>query len=94
MTCAVLEAWHPHGRFRSRRRALALRIAPGSAGSIEMTVRSDIGADQVVENAFLILQVRSARRRWRVIARLRLRGRRGAPPETRVEAVDAHPAGV
>lgn len=90
-TMTIAQAWHPHGRFRSRRRALALRVAPGAAATFEITARSDVAPGEVVENAFLILQVTAARRRWRVFVRLWLTGRPEAPLVT-VQAVDAHPA--
>lgn len=91
-TVTIHRAWHPHGRFRSARRAVALRIAPRVAGKLELPVRCDVRPGEIVANLFLILQVTSARRRWRVLARLRLRGRADAPPEVAVEAIEAHPA--
>lgn len=87
----VRQAWHPHPRFRGRRRGLALRVAAGASAAIELPVRTDVAPGEIVENAFLILQVTSARRRWRALARLRLRGTDGRPRVT-VEAVDVHPA--
>jgi hypothetical protein len=89
---AIVQAWHPHGRFRSRRRSLALRVRPASHATLELPVRSDVAPDEVVENAFLILQVTSARRAWRMFVRFRLFGRTGGGvPRIVVEAVDAHP---
>jgi hypothetical protein len=88
----IVQAWHPHGRFRSRRRSLALRVRPGSHATLDLPVRSDVAPDEVVENAFLILQVTAARRAWRVFARFRLFGQAGGGvPGIVVEAVDAHP---
>ncbi|HEY4659001.1 MAG: hypothetical protein A3G84_04005 [Chloroflexi bacterium RIFCSPLOWO2_12_FULL_71_12] len=88
----VRKAWHPHGRFRSRRRAISLRIPAGASRTLELATRSDVAAGEVVENAFLILQAVSARRRWRILARFTLRGQTGAPPAVSLEAVDANAA--
>jgi len=55
-------------------------------------VANAIAAGEVVENAFLILQAVSARRRWRILARFTLRGQTGAPPAVSLEAVDANAA--
>ena len=88
----VRQAWHPHGRFRSRRRAVSLRIPAGASRTLALPARSDVAAGEVVENAFLILGAVSGRRRWRVLARFTLRGAAGAPPGLSMEAVDAHPA--
>lgn len=88
----VQQAWHPHGRFRSRRRRVSLRIPAGESRTLALPARSDIAAGEVVENAFLILEAVSARRRWRILVRFTLHGAPGTPPAVSVEAVDAQPA--
>lgn len=87
-----MRAWHPHRRFRSSRRALSLRVSAGHFAALELPARIAVGPGEVVENAFLILELTAARRRWRAVARLRVRGRAGGPPRVAVEAVDVHPA--
>lgn len=89
---AIVEAWHPHGRFRSGRLRRSLRIPPRARACLEMPARIDAGAGDVVENCFLILRVRSGRERWRVLARFTLRVDDGGMPKPAVEAVDAHRA--
>lgn len=91
-TVTITRAWHPHGRFRSRRRALALRIPPQRWASLELTARCDAPAGSAVENVFLILDLTAARRRWRALARLALRVGTDGAPSFVVEAVDVHPA--
>lgn len=87
-----MRAWHPHGRFRSSRRALSLRVPAGHFATLELPVRIAVGPGEAIENAFLILELTAARRRWRAVARLRVRGRASGPPTVAVEAVDVHPA--
>lgn len=88
----VIEAWHPHGRFRSSRLRRSLRIAPGRTASLELPARVDARPGETVENCFLILRVARRRERWRVLARFTLRADDDGTPRLRVEAVDAHPA--
>lgn len=88
----IVQAWHPHARFRSRRRGLALRVAPRRSATFDIVTRSDVASTELVENAFLILQLTAATGRWRVFTRFRLTGRPDGPPLVEVEAVDAHPA--
>ncbi|MGH2378076.1 MAG: hypothetical protein ACRDGT_06325 [Candidatus Limnocylindria bacterium] len=89
---AIVRGWHPHGRFRSSRRRLDLRLRAGHYATFALPARTDVRRREVIANAFLILDLTSARRRWRLVARLRLRGRAGAPPRVTVEAIDVHPA--
>lgn len=88
----VLEAWHPHGRFRSSRLRRSLRIAPGAAAALEAPARVDAASGDVVENCFLILRVARGRERWQVLVRFTVLIDDGGTPLPRVEAVDAHRA--
>lgn len=88
----VVEAWHPHGRFRSSRLRRSLRIAPGAAADLELPARVDARPGERVENCFLILRVARRRERWRVLARFTLLLDQAGTPRARVEAIDAHPA--
>ncbi len=88
----VVEAWHPHGRFRSSRLSRSLHVPARGAASLEVPARSDAGPGETVENCFLILRATSGGRTWRILARFTLRVRADGTPEPRVEAVDVHPA--
>lgn len=86
----VQDAWVPHGRFRGEAHvALDLRIPPGGDQDLGLLVAAEEGPGTVVENAFLILQVRTATRGWRVFARMRVAFDHGPLPL--VEAVTAQP---
>lgn len=87
----IERAWHPHGRFRSTRRRVPVAVAAGHFATFALPVRTDVGDRETVENAFLIVEVSAEGERWRILARLRLRGRAGVPKVT-VEAIDTHPA--
>lgn len=88
----VLQAWHPHGRFRSSRLARSTRIPARGSATIDVPARTDARAGDVVENCFLILRVAAGRERFRVLARFTLRVDAGGTPRPKVEAVDVHPA--
>lgn len=88
----VLEAWHPHGRFRSSRVPRSLRVPAHGSALLEVPARFDAPAGAVVENCFLILRVASGAARWRVLARFTLRIDGAGAPRAHVEAVDVHPA--
>ncbi len=68
----------PHGRYRAEPRALDLRLAGDEANAIELDVRADVDGGEI-ENAFLILTLRSAGGEWRILARLRVRIDGGVP---------------
>ncbi len=68
----VVEAWHPHGRFRSSRLRRSLRLAPGAAAELELPARIDAKSGDRVENCFLILRVARGGERWRVLSRFTL----------------------
>lgn len=89
----VLEAWHPHGRFRSSRLRRSLRIPARGSALLELPARTDARLGETVENCFLILRVTARRERWRVLARFSVRLDDAGTPRLLVEAVDAHPAG-
>ncbi|MEK7285121.1 MAG: hypothetical protein AAB114_04580 [Chloroflexota bacterium] len=89
---AIVEAWHPHGSFRSSRRRPALRIPPRRSGILELPARCDAPPGSTIENAFLILRVSSRGSRWRYVVRLRVRVGSDGTPRPAVEAVDAFPA--
>ncbi len=88
----VVEAWHPHGRFRSSRLRRSLRVPAHGWAALEMPARVDAAPGDAVENCFLILRVARGRERWRVLARFTLLVSDDGTPFPRVEAVDAHPA--
>jgi hypothetical protein len=88
----VIEAWHPHGRFRSSRLRRSLRLAPGAAAELDLPARIDAKPGDRVENCFLILRVARGRERWRVLARFTLIAGDEGTPRPRVEAIAAHPA--
>ncbi len=89
----VVEAWHPHGRFRSSRLRRSLRVPARGSASLELPARVNAGPTDVVGNCFLILRVTRGRERWRVLARFALRVDDDGTPCPDVAAVDAHPAG-
>jgi hypothetical protein len=84
------DAWVPHGRFRGQGHIpLDGRIAAGGEYDLGLLVGADEGPGTVLENAFLILQVRTAAQGWRVFARMKVRFADVPVPE--VEAVTAQP---
>ncbi len=88
----VVEAWHPHGRFRSSRLRRSLRVPPRGSASLELPARIDVAPGEVVENSFVILRVTRGRERWRVLARFGLSADDTGTPRAEVEQVDVHPA--
>lgn len=88
----VVEAWHPHGKFRSSRLRRSLRVPPRTASSLELPARIDAQPGERVENCFLILRISRRRERWRVLARFTLVMDEAGTPRARVEAVDVHAA--
>ena len=59
-TLRVEDAWVPHGRFRGDGHiGLALEIGSGGSAPLELAVRALEPVGTVVENAFVILRVRS-----------------------------------
>jgi hypothetical protein len=84
------DAWIPHGRFRGEGHVpLQIKIAPGAASRIELSVFSAEPPGTVVENAFVILRVRGAERAWRVFARMRVEFDDAGAAGPIVEAVTA-----
>ena len=88
----VVEAWHPHGRFRSSRLQRALRVPARGSASLELPARIDAAPGEVVENCFVILVAARGRERWRILARFTLRVDEAGTPIPAVEQVDVHPA--
>lgn len=89
----VVEAWHPHARFRSSRLARSLRVPAGGSVALEMPARVDARPGERVENCFLILRAVSGRQAWRILARFTVEIDADGAPAPRVESVDVHPAG-
>jgi hypothetical protein len=84
----IHNAWIPHGQFRGDGRLpLAVAVESGGSAHIELSVASSEPARTVVHNAFLILQVRSGGRTWRVFARMRVEFDAQALPRPIVEVV-------
>ncbi len=86
----IVEAWHPHGRFRSSRRPRQVAVPAHGSASLEMPARVEAESGDVVENCFLILAVRRGRERWRILGRLTLRMDTASVPRLTVERIDAH----
>ena len=88
---SLQDAWLPHGRFRGDgHMPQDLRIAPGSDHYLGLFVRAEEAPGTVVENAFLILQVRTSQQGWRVFARMKVVFADGVPMPS-VEAVTVQP---
>jgi hypothetical protein len=87
----VVEAWHPHGRFRSSRLQRSLAVPARGTASLELPARIDAGPGDVVENCFVILRAKQGRARWRIISRSTLRMDDAGVPKLTVERVDVHP---
>ena len=83
----IVEAWHPHGRFRSSRLRRSLAVPPRRSASLELPARVDAGPDDVVENCFVIFRARRRREQWRILTRFTLRMDADVPRLT-VERVD------
>lgn len=84
------DAWVPHGRFRGEGHVtLNALIPPGGDHQLGLSVRAEEPPGAVVDNAFLILQVRTATQGWRAFARMKVVF--GDMPRPTVEAVTAQP---
>jgi hypothetical protein len=92
---AILEAWAPHGQFRSPPRQLrpVLGIEPRRRASVELWVDCAEPRDTVVENAFLILRLQWRNRLWRVLARHSVRFDGNGSPQPICEVVTVQPLG-
>lgn len=87
---SLQDAWVPHGRFRGTGHvALATSLGPGDDDVLTLSVRAEEPPETVVENAFLILQLRTSTGGWRVFARMRVVF--ADVPLATVEAVTAQP---
>jgi hypothetical protein len=87
----IVEAWHPHGRFRSSRVRRSLAIPARGTGSLELPARVDARPGDVVENCFVIFRATRGRERLRILARFTLRMDDAGVPQVTVERVDAQP---
>ncbi len=82
------DAWLPHGRFRGDgHSSVDVVVQPRDEYALALPVSASEAPGTVVENAFLILRVRSTTRAWRVFARMRIVFE--AAPRPLVEAVTA-----
>lgn len=82
----IREAWLPHGRFRCPRQAYdpPLTVEPGSSEKLAFPVECQGEPGAVVENCFVILNLKQDLEDWRVFARITVSfGADSAPdPET------------
>ena len=86
------DVWVPHERFRGDgHAALAATIEPGGSHLLELSVSTAGAPGTIVENAFLILRVRTENRGWRVFARMRVEFDDSGAAQPRVETVTAQP---
>ena len=85
----LLEAWLPHDHFQGPRQRFdpPLAFDPGSRLELQRTVACQDPPGSVIENAFLILRVRSGQRHWRVFTRLTIRVAVDGVPQQTCEAV-------
>ncbi len=90
----ILESWLPHGQFYADREPCspASRLKPGAGVRIGRRVRCGGEGDEV-ENAFLILQLRSGGAAWRLFTRLRVIKEAGGAVRPVAEAVTLQPVG-
>lgn len=87
----LLATWLPHGRFRGERQDLTppAELVPGERFHLQFSVACSEAADGIVENAFIILQVRWRDAHWRVFARLRISFDDAGRPESATELITA-----
>lgn len=88
-------AWLPHGRFRGARRSLAPppRLAAGESVELELTVATAGAPGEVVENAFLLLNILRREEQWQLFARIRVTFDASGVPGPVTEVVTAQPMG-
>jgi hypothetical protein len=91
----VLEAWAPHGQFRSQSRRLepVLGILPRQHAFVDLSVACGEASGTVVENAFLVLRLEWRNQLWRALARHRVRFAENESPEPICEVVTTQPLG-
>ena len=92
----LLEAWLPHGRFRAEAVPLTaqLPLASGASVRLAFTVVFDEPPGELVENAFVILQVRRRNEVWRVLTRLAVTADADGSPLAATELTDGPPCGI
>jgi hypothetical protein len=91
----LLETSLPHGRCFGERLPVEppIVLAPLATAALQRTVRLSAGPGETVENAFLILRVRTAGQEWRVLARMRMTRATDGRADVQVESVTAQPVG-
>jgi hypothetical protein len=91
----VLETWLPHGRFFAERETLVPPIAlvAGTSATIRRIVRYSAKPGEVVENAFLNLELRAEAQRWLVLARMRVSHAADGRVDVEMESVTTQPVG-
>lgn len=88
---ALTRAHAPHVRFRAEPSQLDLVLAPDQASPISLDLRVDVAGGEI-ENAFLILTLRSGGSGWRILTRVRVRMDTGVPRPS-VERIDVQEVG-
>ena len=89
----LVESWLPHGKFRGEKRAHDRMLAPSEVAELELRARCAEATGTVVENCFLILQVRLGDSAWRVLTRVRVTVDPGGAPVPAREVVTAQRVG-
>src|SRR5712691_9941301 len=75
----IVNAIQPHSQFRTPEKRVDRDVGPGLATDVSIPVRFDQPPGAVVENAFLIVVLRSESE-WRLLARVRVTaGKNGEP---------------
>ncbi|HXG37089.1 MAG TPA: hypothetical protein VNL15_08980 [Dehalococcoidia bacterium] len=91
---ALLDAHCPHQGFRSALTGLASRIvAPGEEAVFELTTAYGEPAGSVIDNAFLIVRFRHARKEWRLFAKLTVACAPEGQPQVSITVVTVYPVG-
>ena len=88
----ILRAVAPHSRFRADEQEVAADIPAAGEAEVSIPVHVHHSGDDV-ENASLILDVRSGGLDWRILAHLRVRTADGMP-QPRTERIDVQQGGV
>ena len=91
----ILTARLPHGRFRSKERALtpAPTLLPGQSTRLEAWVACSEAPGTVLENALLIVRVLWQDEPWQVFARFRVVFDEQSGPRTTTVLVTTQPVG-
>jgi hypothetical protein len=84
----------PHGKFRSRDHAIDVALAPGGSFEPQLEIASAEPAGSEIENTFLIITAESGEKRWRILARMRVRVGSDGVPHPTTERVDVQEVGL